>query len=351
MVLVALVSLAACSGGAGTMNSSVPVGSQSLQATTQTTTQSQTRTTLDKPAPKADGKVVYDSIPKTLAPIPSQGFECCTVSEFGDGVNLQGTGTLDTVSVVMDSWGCQTGDGNTSTGANACQTTPGSTFNVPITMSVYAICSASCVPPNSRVGALLAQQTKTFAIPYRPSADPQRCPSDGTFFSDVAIVGEGTLPNPHCTHGFVNLIVFDNLVPQPSAPKNLPSQAIFTVAFNTSDWGYAPTGLACTTRPSDQCGYDSLNVGAEGPGGPVGSAFDPNGAFINYRNAGFYCDNGTGGVNYLRLDTGVNCWGPQPNFPNGLHPQIQVTTSNKNDNDDKNKGNDNDDKNKHGDNK
>ena len=335
------------------MNSSVPAGSQQPQAVAQSaqTTQTQARTALDNDkarSPQADGEIVYNSIPSPLAPIPSQGFECCSVSEFGDGVNLTGTGTLDTVSVVMDSWGCETGDGNVSIGPAACHTTPGSTFNVPITMSVYAVCPAlSCVPANSRVGALLAKQTKTFAIPYRPSADPVHCPPNGTFFSDVAIVGEGTLTHPHCTHGFVNLIVFDALVPQAGAPKDLPSQAIFTVAFNTTTWGYAPTGLACTTRPSDQCGYDSLNVGAEGPGGPVGTAFDPNGAFINYRTPAFYCDKGTGGFNYLRLDTGPDCWGPQPGFPNGLHPQIQVTISNKHDNDDKNKGNNNDDKSKH----
>src|ERR1700692_526201 len=230
MVLVALVALAACSGGAGTMNSSVPVGSQSLQAATQTTAQAQTRITLGKPAPKSDDKIVYDSIPSPLAPIPSQGFECCSVSEFGDGVNLKGTGTLDTVSVVMDSWGCETGNGGVSApDPNACHTTPNSTFNVPITMNVYAICpAATCVPANSRVGALLATQTKTFAIPYRPSADA-RC-TGGRFYSDVATIGESPPPG-NCTHGLVNLIVFDALVPQAGAPKNLPSQAIFTVAF------------------------------------------------------------------------------------------------------------------------
>ena len=61
MVLVALFSLAACSGGAGTMNSSVPGGSQPSQSTA-STAQSQTRTILDKdtpPHPKAKKDVDF----------------------------------------------------------------------------------------------------------------------------------------------------------------------------------------------------------------------------------------------------------------------------------------------------
>src|ERR1700676_1835835 len=143
LLVVGLFSLAACSGG-GNMNSSIP-GSQpvSAQSAAQATTQTQTRTAMSNNEGNSNtgGTVVYNSIPSPLAPIPSQGFECCSVSEFGDGVNLTGTGHLDTVSVVMDSWGCETGDGNVSApDPNACHTTPNSTFNVPITMNVYAIC-------------------------------------------------------------------------------------------------------------------------------------------------------------------------------------------------------------------
>jgi predicted small lipoprotein YifL len=61
VVLVALFSLAACSGGAGTMNSSVPGGSQPSQSTA-STAQSQTRATLDKdkpPHPKAKKDVDF----------------------------------------------------------------------------------------------------------------------------------------------------------------------------------------------------------------------------------------------------------------------------------------------------
>ena len=335
LLVAGLFTLAACSGGS--LNSSTP-GSQPV--TPQSAGQAQTRTTLadtakPMPKPKPDGQIAYNSIPSQLAPIPSQGFECCQVDEFGDGFNLKDGDVLDAVSFVMDSWGCETGDGNTSTGPNACHTTPGSTFNAQITLHVYALCaSTSCPgggPPNSHVGALLATQTKTFAIPYRPSADPTRCPSDGTFYSDVPIMGEGHLTNPHCTHGLPNTIVFDAIVAQAGAPKNLPRQVISTVQYNTSNGGYSPTGTQCTTRPSDSCGIDSLNVGAEGRGAP---AYDLHGAFITYSaaGAGNYCDGGSGGSGYLRLDTAKSdCWGPQTGFPDGLHPQIQVTVYDKTD--------------------
>lgn len=339
ILVLGLLALSACGGG-GSMSSSVPA-STSAQSAAQAAVQSQTRTLMEKSDRKTDGEVVYNSIPSPLAPIPSQGFECCQVKEFGDGVNLTETGILDTVSVVMDSWGCQTGDGNVSTGPTACMTTPGSTFTVPITLRVYAVCpGASCAgggPPNSHVGALLATQTKTFAIPYRPSADPSRCPSNGTFYSNVPVAGESPITNPNCTHGLPTAIAFDAIVPSAGAPKNLPAQTIFTVAYNTFSGGYAPTGV--------HSGADSLNVGAEGPGGPTGSAYDPHGAFINYSTLGAanYCDGGTGGSNYLRLDTdATNCWGPQTFFINGLHPQIQVTLSNKKDNDDKTRRKDKD---------
>jgi hypothetical protein len=64
------------------------------------------------------------------------------------------------------------------------------------------------------------------------------------------------------------------------------------------------------------CGYDALNVSADGTGGFVGSNVDPNGVFDNFGNAYFYC-NGTGnGSGGLQLDT--PCW-------TDYHPEIDVT--------------------------
>ena len=278
-------------------------------------------------APNPDGTVVYDSIPNQLHAISSVGFECCQVKEFGDGLKLTKPGVLDTVSVVMDSWGCQNGTwhGPTDTPATAaCSTTPGATFNEDITVNVYAVSGAT------GVGPLIAVQTKTFAIPYRPSADPVHCTgaNAGEFFSAVDQKFYGGVQGG-CDNGLVNLIVFDHIMPTPAAPATLPAQVIVTVAYNTSTGGYVPIGTttACFTS-SGGCGYDSLNVGVDGPGGPVGSVLDPNGIFVNYSLASNYCDHGAGGVNTLRLDTSPTSCGWA-----GFHPQIQVTTD-KNDKDD-----------------
>jgi hypothetical protein len=85
----------------------------------------------------------------------------------------------------------------------------------------------------------------------------------------------------------------------------LPDDVIWTVAFNTSGYGTMP--MPCgNSNPG--CGYDSLNVGAQSfMGEPYGGIdTDPNGVFLN-STAGFaYCDMGTGGTGFLRLDT--PCW-------------------------------------------
>jgi hypothetical protein len=305
LVTVACV-LGACSGGG---QQAAPPGGAGLHPAAQ----SQARVAMDEgrggggDRDDGGGSVVYNSVPKPLHGIPSQGFECCQVLEFGDGMNLTHTGRLNAVSIVMDSWGCQTGHGNLPN----CMTTPGATFPVPITMNVYAVKSTG-----THVGPLLATRTQTFNIPYRPSADNVRCTgaSVGEFFSAV---------DNACIHGLPNLITFD--FPQPRV--QLPAQIIVSVAYNTSTGGYHPIGTstACFTS-SGGCGYDSLNVGAGGNGGPIGSALDPNGAFVNYSVATNYCDptQGTG----FRLDTGPNCWA-------GYHPQIRVTVAGGGDGDDR----------------
>jgi len=301
LVSVACV-VAACSGGG--QQAAPPAGAALHPATAL----SQSRVALDEGRRGGDdadrddqgGRVVYNSVPKRIHGISSLGFECCQVKEFGDGLNLTHTGRIDQAAIVMDSWGCQTGHWY----SNDCATSPGATFAVPITMNVYAV-----TPSGTRVGALLATRTKTFNIPFRPSADHVRCTgaNAGEFFSAV---------DNACINGLPALISYDFSNPR----VNLPSQIIVSVAYNTSTSGYSPVGTATACFVSSGgCGYDSLNVGASGNGGPIGSALDPNGAFVNYSLVTNYCDptQGTG----FRLDTGPNCW-------TGLHPQIRVTVAN-----------------------
>jgi len=94
MVLVALFSLAACSGGAGTMNSSVPGGSQPSQSTA-STAQSQTRTILDKdkpPHPKAKKDVDFGYVLFDDATLVHPGHNSNTAAQasWGPGTNTDG---------------------------------------------------------------------------------------------------------------------------------------------------------------------------------------------------------------------------------------------------------------------
>jgi hypothetical protein len=250
---------------------------------------------------------LYDSIVvnakgKTSNYIASEGFECCSTKEFGDGVGFSRTGAhLGQVSVILSSWGCQNGFWNT----NNCLTTPGSNFKEPITANVYSVTNLPSGAPAP--GQLLASETNEFFIPYRPSANNQKCfGSDlGKFYSAV---------DNKCANGLSVRINFNFK----RANVILPQNAIVTVAYNTSDAGYNPYGqnTQCFTGPGG-CGYDSLNVSAWGNGGFVGSNIDPNGVFVNFGNPSFYCNQTGNGSGALQLDT--PCW-------TGYHPEIKVST-------------------------
>jgi hypothetical protein len=152
-------------------------------------------------------------------------------------------------------------------------TTPGATFDVPITFTVYAS------DLNGTAGAVLVQKTQTVAVAYRPSADPARCgvtdPVTG------AVTGAGrwySSKTKSCYNGFPQTITMD------LPPVAATSQVVWTVAYNTSHHGYAPIGesAACYTSSSG-CGYDSLNVGVWSyPNAPFsGTDLNEDLAFVN----------------------------------------------------------------------
>ena len=225
--------------------------------------------------------VVFDSIPATLpGNVASVGFEATSTSEFGDYATFASNPNhvLANVDVVMSSWGCQTG-----TWTSGCATTSGQTFSHPITFTVYANDSGS-------PGAVLASATQTFAIPFRPSADPVNCPATPTKWYSTA--------DHSCYNGFATPITFDFS----SQHVSLPAKVIYGISYNTTHYGATPIGetASCYTS-SGGCGYDSLNVGAESTTPTVGTDDDPNGVFLNSSSAGSYCDGGTTGT--FRLDT------------------------------------------------
>lgn len=228
--------------------------------------------------------LMYSAVPSPLpGNLPSLGFEATQTSELGDAVTLApGTGRgLKSVTVTMSSWGCQDGSGTT------CETTPGATFSVPITFTIYGTDATT----------VLATTTQTFAVPYRPSADPT-CANPSQWRD-----GAGS-----CVNGLATNITFA------FKGVTVPDQLVYGIAYNTTTAGYAPVGgsAPCVTE-SGGCGYDSLNVGlVEAPF--VGTQTFPGSVYWNTNYAPFYSDGGAGGTGTFRLDTGWEGYVPAVQF-------------------------------------
>ena len=209
-------------------------------------------------------EVIYSDLP-TPKPgnVVSLGFQATQTSSFGGQVEFGGTARNNpTVSVVMSSWACQSGTWNEKN----CSTAKGAKFEWPITFTVNA------VGPGNSVGALLGGGSKVFKIPYRPSASP-KCTGEsaGAWYR----MGE-------CFNGKAVRISL------PLKIAGLPSKAIVTISYNTSNYGATPQApQPCNSEPQG-CPYDSLNVGVQdgfaNPGGtpPTVGAFPaPDIAYVN----------------------------------------------------------------------
>lgn len=173
----------------------------------------------------ASARLVYKNVPRPRPKgFPALGFESDSVAEFGGEVEFAGSARKEpTVTVYMESYGCQSGSGA------ACTSTPGATFPVPITLNIYQIGS---------YGTPLATMTETFNIPYRPSASAT-CPLE----EPEGVKGYGK----SCAFSAQDRVKFS----LPAA--TLPSKAVIAVTYNTQDHGKVPTGI-----PGP---YNSLNVG------------------------------------------------------------------------------------------
>jgi hypothetical protein len=238
----------------------------------------------------AIGATVYDNIPSPQpGNVPSVPYEASGAAEWGGQIQLAGTERQNpTVTVLMSSWGCQSGHWT----SNDCVTTAGATFSHLITLNIYT------VGVGGVVGPLIATASQTFNIPYRPSHDPVNCPATPEKWFSAA---DGL-----CYNGFATPISFTlNSV-------TLPNKAIVSVAYNTTHYGYSPIGATACSATAAGCGYDSLNVGTA-PLPTIGIAPQPSDAYLYDVFGSEYCDGGVGGTNVFRLDAG--CWtGFQPAF-------------------------------------
>ncbi|HVA04634.1 MAG TPA: hypothetical protein VMU64_12925 [Acidimicrobiales bacterium] len=245
--------------------------------------------------------VIYDSIiDPNPGNVPSMSYEGDGVQELGNQINFDTTSrVLSSVVVQMSSWACQSGSWTGS--PSPCVTAPGATFSVPITFNIFGVGPASANGP-STTGALLATDTQTFAIPYRPSADPTDCPSTPTTWYDAGLA--------KCFNGYFTDIEFT------FGHVTLPSNVIYGITFNTNTSGFSPLGH---TGPTD-----SLNVALSNePKSPsVGSDSYPGTLYMAVHGGGYqsnYCDGGAAGIGVFRIDepagyptnngTNSGCWG------------------------------------------
>jgi len=249
---------------------------------------------------------IYDS---TQTPLPgnqaSLCFECWQVTDIGNQVAFAaGTPRLvDDVTVTLSSWGCESGTGPTCTLLHA-----GDTFSHPLTLKLYNVGN-----DGTSVGSLITSVTQTFAIPYRPSSDPNwatDCPtSDSSAWFDAA---EG-----QCHHGIGANVTF-NL-----GHTIVPDKVIYDIQSNTSDYGNPPYGDATACHSTVQgCPYDSLNVAlSTEPTSPgVGSDPEQNALYDASNYQPFYCDpaHQTG---VFGLDQG--CWNVSGNTPPYNIPSVR----------------------------
>ena len=231
---------------------------------------------------------------------PALGFEAQSVSEFGDDVGLAGPVPLKTLTVDFQSFACQSGhwyDG-------ACTSAPGSTFSLPITANIYAVGNGTTPGP------LLATETVTQTIPYRPTADPS-CPANsGPAPAGAAYVNTQGVPGDQCQNSIGTLVSFSNWSFTGAYTGNLPGGVIWTVAFNTSDYGSTPQRPQACNSGADLnfpgltnggCPYDSLNVGDKSyPGAPyAGSDPTPDVTYINQGGTGLQSQSGWTGFRPL----------------------------------------------------
>lgn len=200
-------------------------------------------------------------------PPPSQAFEAQQTSEFGDEVGLAGTGTkITSMTVDLQSYGCSD-EGQWNLGeSNPCKSTEGETFTIPakgpdpegITAHIYKVVQGT---PDT-VGEEIGTATNADPIPYRPSADPVKCPGGETSEQENASKWYDPVAEM-CVSSLSVPITFEFSGEEVEVPEG--GEVIWTVTFNTTHYGYNPIGeeTECFETFPGGCGYDSLNVGVK----------------------------------------------------------------------------------------
>jgi hypothetical protein len=274
--------------------------------------------------------LLYSSLTPTVDAnyLPSEGPEAYSFDELGNQITLSSSSQVAHVIVQMSSWGCGvSGAWNTDN----CVTNPGTKFTEPITLTIY---NAPASDPQTQAdtvgsglpGAQILSITKTFSIPYRPSANNTRCQGSSPY------AGAGAFYDSKlgaCFAGLATSINF-NLT---TLHETLPQNIVFGISYNTSDYGYAPygDGTGCYTS-STGCPYDALNIGLSDDPTNLNAGSDPyaGGMYQDGIYGGDYCDGGAAGTGTFRFDSPStpSCWAEQFYGTDGYYvPAIEFTTT------------------------
>lgn len=176
------------------------------------------------------------------------------------------------------------------------------------------------MPEPPKPAGLIQSVTQTFKLPYRPAANPTKCPFQYDNWPWYSATYD------QCYIGKSSRITFSGLsIPVPAGS----GKVIITLTYNTTHYGPSPIGTApsCYTSAVG-CPYDSLNIGISSafqtPAWPkpdtkftyIGQYLDTNGIFVNWTYPGQSCT-GSAATGVLADDNAPNkvCWvGFHPNF-------------------------------------
>lgn len=211
-------------------------------------------------------QVVYNSLVTPMAPDTwSEAFSQLNTSfgpaSVGNAVTLASAGsTLNNVVVAVDNWACQVSNGNYTT----CLTTnPNATYPATMTLNVY---------DPSNLTSPIATDTQTFQIPFRPSANPTKCPAspnsiptwagspymtDGSQWYDAA--------TNTCNYGQTSTVTFNNF-----SGAVLPANVVYEIAFTPN-----------SNSINDPSNYLNFNLTTEATDVSIGSDTNPGNLYMN----------------------------------------------------------------------
>lgn len=151
------------------------------------------------------------------------------ISAFGAQVGFTHATTPKTVSVLLSSWACQSGE----YGNGTCATSTGATFELPITLNIYKVQGTgpgeeAITTGANQPGALITSHTQTAKVPYRPSTN-KKCPTEGGEPNDAY----GWRYGGKCYNGDAFYLNYTQA--ELGAWVRLPEKVIISVAYNPAE--------------------------------------------------------------------------------------------------------------------